>query len=198
MDIYEYINSKVIRAYLRKEQYSFDPLQCAFLVYQSRRHTLEEKHAAWQEIIDTMPDMPVPERMNCVGWESLHAMLRDYMAMENKQLARPKRSKRIPHEKEAETNLKHYSFFGLWFDIPIPFKKGDLVCDCFRKEPFVLMGTTPWYFRQNPPKRDLRWHTDSSDMDAHGYRPTTAEAYPCDDYRCDYMNLQYYHAEKTE
>lgn len=289
MDIYEFINSKDIRAYLRERRYAFDPLQCAFLIYQSGRHTLEEKHAAWQEIIDTMPDMPVPKRLNCTGWESLHTMLRDYMAMENKYLARLKQPetnavysprfeatgestselqeddnyltqdywacfdyacsqsqsndmekfciekryidckgfmcsikaifdqngkllsvewylppesktigehlKGIPHGTKAEFDLKWDSFDGLWFDIPIPFERGDIVCDCFRKEPFVLMGTTPWYWRQNRPKDGVRWRGDSTDMDAQGYGHDADSSFLYDDYRCDYLNLEYYREE---
>ena len=46
MDIYEFINSRDIREHLKAKQYTFDPLQQAFLVWQSGRHTLKQKHEA--------------------------------------------------------------------------------------------------------------------------------------------------------
>ncbi len=51
---YEFINSKDIREHLRKLDYPLTPVQCAFLVWQSRRHTLKEKHEAWEDIIATI------------------------------------------------------------------------------------------------------------------------------------------------
>ena len=56
MDVYEYINSKDIRAYLVEQNYSLTPVQCVFLVWQSKRHTLAQKHEAWKDIMDTLPD----------------------------------------------------------------------------------------------------------------------------------------------
>ena len=84
---YEFINSKDIREHLRKLDYPLTPVQCAFLVRQSKRHTLKEKHEAWEDIIATMPDCPVERRINCKGWDSLHDMLRRYIAFERKCLS---------------------------------------------------------------------------------------------------------------
>ena len=33
--------------------------------------------------------------------------------------------------------------FFIRYNIPLPFKKGDILCDCFEREPFVLMGMYP-------------------------------------------------------
>lgn len=75
MDAYEYINSKDIRTYLAKQSYAFTPVQYTFLVWQSKRHMLEQKHKAWNDIINTLPDCDVPERINCkgLGLPSFHA-----------------------------------------------------------------------------------------------------------------------------
>jgi len=65
----EYINSSAIREHLKKLEYRLTPVQCAFLVWQSKRHTLKQKHAAWNDMIETMPDCAVEERSNCRGWD---------------------------------------------------------------------------------------------------------------------------------
>lgn len=56
MDIYSFINSTAMQDYLRKINYKFSGFEAAWLIYRSNRATLAEKHAAWQEIIDTWPD----------------------------------------------------------------------------------------------------------------------------------------------
>ena len=82
MDFYRFINSKDIRAHLESIGYQFDALEAAWLVCQCHTATMEEKHAAWREIIDTMPDMRV--EFADESFESLHQLLRDNMAEEQR------------------------------------------------------------------------------------------------------------------
>ena len=85
MDIFQYINSKDIRAHLESIGYRFNALEAAWLVYQHRGITMDERHAAWREIIDTMPDMRVEFADDSrEPFESLHQLLRDYIAMEQR------------------------------------------------------------------------------------------------------------------
>ena len=88
MDILDYVNSRDIKGYLKKIGYECNPLEASWLVYQSRKHTLEEKMAAWNWIIENMDDCEVPERCNCSYRPSLHEALREYMDMENCRIAR--------------------------------------------------------------------------------------------------------------
>lgn len=84
MDIYEFINSKDIREHCRKLNHKFNTLESAYLVYQSRK-TIAEKHAAYREIIDTMPDMEFKRRNFIdVDYDSLHQFLREYIDAEKK------------------------------------------------------------------------------------------------------------------
>lgn len=62
MDIFSFINSRDIREYLKIRNYPFTSLEAAWLIYQCRSATIEEKHATWQELIQTMPDCAVAER----------------------------------------------------------------------------------------------------------------------------------------
>lgn len=86
MNIYEFINSKDIREHCEKIGHTFNSVEAAFLIYQSQNHTLTEKHNAWKELIETMPDMVIEERFNCPHYDSLHDFLRQYMALEDKWL----------------------------------------------------------------------------------------------------------------
>ena len=64
MNILNFINSKDIREHLKAINYEFNSLEAAWLIYHSRNATIEEKHAAWRELINTMPDCKIEERMN--------------------------------------------------------------------------------------------------------------------------------------
>ena len=87
MNIYEFINSKDIRAHCEKLGHPFNTIESAYLIYQSQNHTLSQKHAAWLELMETMPDMVIEERLNCPRYDSIHTFLRQYMDLEDRLLA---------------------------------------------------------------------------------------------------------------
>lgn len=82
MDIYSFIESKNIREHCRKLGHQFNTVESAYLVWQSRDTPLIEKHSAWQEIIDTMPDMEWSR--NGKAWGSIHRCLERYMELEDR------------------------------------------------------------------------------------------------------------------
>ena len=67
MDVYCTIDSPDIRSYLQEIRYQFTIEEAAYLVWQCRRVTLEEKFAAWEEIVDTMPDSAIIASTNFSG-----------------------------------------------------------------------------------------------------------------------------------
>ena len=85
-EILTFVNSKDIRKHLKEIGYQFNALEAAWLVWQSRDSTLEERHIAWKQIIAKYPDRPIPERMNTIPQPSLHRFLEEYMDMENRVL----------------------------------------------------------------------------------------------------------------
>ena len=95
---------------------------------------------------------------------------------------------------EEETALWNESFTGMWFDIPIPFKKGDIVCDnasiYTAGIPFVLLGTDPWYRQEHPQVQSD--FADYSDMNAYGYSYDHTLRFFNDDFRVDYLNLEHW------
>lgn len=85
MDIYQFIDSKDIREHCRKLGHQFNTVESAYLVWQGDwRHTLKEKHIAWQEIIDTMPDMTL--KRHGKNWGSVHQCIKQYMEIEDKMV----------------------------------------------------------------------------------------------------------------
>ena len=87
MDIRPYINSKAIAEHFYKEFDEKKDIQAAlkysWLVWESRNKTFEQKHEAWEEIINTMPDQAIEARRLLSRQESLHDFLRRYMNVEN-------------------------------------------------------------------------------------------------------------------
>ena len=86
MNVYRFINSKDIREHLETIKYPFGSLEAAWIIYQCRFASLEEKHAAWRELIRTMPDCAIEERPNTEAHDSLHRFLAEYMERETKLL----------------------------------------------------------------------------------------------------------------
>ena len=59
MDILRFINSKDIREHLRNIGYEFNSPEASWLICQCRDSTVDEKHKAWNELIETMADRPI-------------------------------------------------------------------------------------------------------------------------------------------
>ena len=94
MDVLKFINSSALREHLKKIDYKFNGLEAAWLVYNSRDTSLDDKLSAWQEIIDTYPDelfrtwrgtkrnKPIYEEEPPM----LHDYLRHYINMKKREL----------------------------------------------------------------------------------------------------------------
>ena len=78
------INSKDIRNHLRTIGYQFSSLETAWLIDQCERLTLAQKHEAWNELISTMPDMPIDFSAfrNREG-NNVHDFLKRYMEVDD-------------------------------------------------------------------------------------------------------------------
>lgn len=264
MNTFDFINSIDIRDHLKNIGYKFTPLEAAWLVWQSKRHTLNEKHNAWQEIIDTMPDCGVNPRSKFKHKTNLHSFLKKLIEEENAiidefyksencvymyryketgfdgwiddfnmcfsklsdcigaikkeaDITRVKIVKRyidditrtisIEYSSDFEimecdcNDLKNYEndwifyFFGdLWFNFPVPFKKGDILIKCTDEfeEPFVLDDIAPLcpVFVEDRKKNG----GDYTDMNAWGYwQEESGEI--MDDVMWNYMDLEYYRGE---
>lgn len=228
MDIYEFINSKDVREHCRKIGHEFNSIETAFLIYQSQNHTIQQKHDAWGEIIETFPDMPIAERLNCPHYDSLHDMLKQYMTLESRILSDfsidesncfhscwtlyyTETDRLCQHEFDLVNILTDeeidlfYSLDGLWIDVPTPFRKGDIVFENrekigFPREPFVLTELCTDKETENEKKifERVKKQGDSSDMIAYGYWFLPDQNKLY--YECihNYLNLEYYTGELTD
>lgn len=85
-NIAKFINSKDIREHLINIGYKFNSLEAAWLIFQCKSASIEEKRQAFWGLINTMPDCKIEERMNADPQDSLHAYLQEYMDCEDKLL----------------------------------------------------------------------------------------------------------------
>ena len=89
MDFLNFVNSNAVRVYLQEICYQPTSLEAAWLVYQCKTASLEEKCAAWREIIETLPDCPTGSRTRGLKPEhrdSVYTFLQAYIAQQE-QLA---------------------------------------------------------------------------------------------------------------
>lgn len=88
MNIYRFMDSRDMREHLQKLNYAFTTPEAAFLVYWCKAAALEERIAAWREIIDTMPNCSVAERLHQDAIPDFHQFLRDYIDLQERELRR--------------------------------------------------------------------------------------------------------------
>lgn len=87
MDIYSFINSKDIEAHCRKIKHEFTPIESAYLIWQSAKYSVEEKHKAYRELIDTTENQNITRQgLHDDRQYYLHDFLKQYMGIENKLL----------------------------------------------------------------------------------------------------------------
>ena len=95
-DFVEFINSEDVKKYVRETGYQLSSQEAAFVVWQSKNTPLEERFAAWKEIIETMPDSSFVGygNFNFEKWKmepapvyGLHDFLRQYIQRQKELLA---------------------------------------------------------------------------------------------------------------
>lgn len=180
MNFYKFINSKDIRAYFESINYQFDSLSAAWIVWQSKLTTLQEKHEAWEKIIATMPDCEIRERPNTKARPSLHNYLRKLIELGDKS----------PDDmSDYEKELIDDGFDGMWFYFPTPFKKGDILT--FSDQIFILSE----FGYENGFRERLEKNGDSTDMTAFGYFVDEGDGHIFNECMHHYMDLEYYCGE---
>ena len=77
--ILEFIDSNTVYKHLIDIGYEPDALTAAYIVWQSKSHTLAQKEEAFEWIIENMPDMKIPRHEYHAERESLHEFLDEYI-----------------------------------------------------------------------------------------------------------------------
>lgn len=91
MDLYKFISSRDIRAYLKEIKYEFTPCEMVYFIDRSNGNTLEEKLDAWQELLSTTEDCEIAGKRAARGaaengMYSLHDLLRRHIGNQKKNL----------------------------------------------------------------------------------------------------------------
>ena len=104
MNTYEFINSRDIKKHLKEIKYNFLPLESVYIIWQSKMHTIEEKHKAYREIINKMPNYNICVRALDRNQVKLSDFLSEYIAIENEL---------INKFNDNETGVYSYKIDGL-------------------------------------------------------------------------------------
>lgn len=83
MDIYSFIRSRAVAEHCRKINKTWDTCEMAIIISRSGC-TLTEKHAAWQELIGSYPDMPAIPNFHCIEFDSTHTWLLETIEYERR------------------------------------------------------------------------------------------------------------------
>jgi len=115
MDIYSYINSKDVAVHCREIDKTWTPYEMAIIISRSNR-TMDEKHAAWRELITDYPDMPTPKSLHYKSYDSLHVKLLEAIGCEE-------------YSANIESDMSKLAKWlrSCYVDIPTPFKRGDIL-----------------------------------------------------------------------
>ena len=83
MDIYNYLNSKDVARHCRKLKWQFNAFEMAFIINECKTLPLCEKHSLYAEIMDTMPDISIPEdQKHILVDESFFSTLKQHIEKE--------------------------------------------------------------------------------------------------------------------
>lgn len=64
MDVYSFLNSKDVAEHCRKLDHQFNSIEASFVISRCYRLSIKEKHSAFCKLMETMPDMKLPEKLS--------------------------------------------------------------------------------------------------------------------------------------
>ena len=89
MNVYEWMESSDVREYLESVHYEFTLPEAFYVIRENRQRALEEKFAAWEELMDAMPDCPFSIESDAGGkveTASLHKSIREFIGQQRELL----------------------------------------------------------------------------------------------------------------
>ena len=82
MKAIDFVNSKDIREYWEEIGYESSALESAWLIWQGKNQSLNEKHLAWSNLIDSSTDCSIPAGAFDLPQKSLHNFLSRYIEID--------------------------------------------------------------------------------------------------------------------
>ena len=86
LDVLDFVDSLAVLAHWEKIGWNPPPIEASFIIWNSHKRTIAEKHAAWRNLIETTPDAIFPKHMSYLTGRSLHAFLEAYMRIQEQLL----------------------------------------------------------------------------------------------------------------
>lgn len=86
LDVLDFVDSRTVRAHWEKIGWNPPPIEASFIIWNSHKRTIAEKHAAWHNLIETTPDAIFPKHMLYLAGRSLHTFLEAYMRVQERLL----------------------------------------------------------------------------------------------------------------
>lgn len=86
LDVLDFVDSLAVRAHWEKNGWNPPPIEASFIIWNSHKRTIAEKHTAWRNLIETTPDAIFPKHMSYLAGRSLHAFLEAYMRIQERLL----------------------------------------------------------------------------------------------------------------
>ena len=81
VNIYDFFNSPDVSEYCQSIGKTWTSLEMAVIIGKSDRPQLE-KHVAWSELIFEYPDMPTPNNLHHISYDSLHQKISELLVYE--------------------------------------------------------------------------------------------------------------------
>ena len=86
IDIYSFIRSKAVADHCCSIGKTWNTLEMAVIIDRCRTRTIDDKHAAWQELIDYYPDMPSMPNYHDVQFDSVHKVIAERIEYERQAI----------------------------------------------------------------------------------------------------------------
>ena len=89
MNVYEWLESPDVREYLEGIHYEFTLPEAFYVIRENEQRALEEKIAAWEELLNVMPDCPFSIESDAGGkveTASLHKSIREFIGQQRELL----------------------------------------------------------------------------------------------------------------
>ena len=89
MNVYEWLESPDVREYLEGIHYEFTLPEAFYVIRENEQRALEEKIAAWEELLNVMPDCPFSIESDAGGkveTASFHKSVREFIGQQRELL----------------------------------------------------------------------------------------------------------------
>ena len=131
MDIYSYLNSRDVAEHCRKINKTWNPFEMAVIIGRSCRPA-KDKRGAWRELIENYPDMSVCRGLE-LNTENLNLLRTRQDFTDYNDIIFDSIHQKLIEIMNGDDNTLNKYFIWFYVDIPLPFKRGDILISSTNK-----------------------------------------------------------------